>query len=89
MSCRCHSAIIRNLERRKKITEINNLPTTLKQKACADLSEPSDKFIEFKVCNLLRQIVKGAIIDDFEKQVIDGKVFEVTVENAGGNNENG
>ena len=56
---------------------------------CYELGKTAVEFIEFKVGNQLHQIVKGAIIDDFEKQVIDGKIFEVTVESAGGDNENG
>ena len=54
-----------------------------------DLEETSEEFIESRVEDLILKIAKEAIIDAFDNQVKSGKVFGVTVESSGVDNENG
>ena len=54
-----------------------------------DLEETTEEFIESRVEDLIGKIAKEAIIDAFDNQVKSGKVFSVTVESSGVDNENG
>ena len=54
-----------------------------------DLEETTEEFIESRVEDLILKIAKVAIVDAFNNQVKSGKVFSVTVESSGVDNENG
>ena len=69
-------------------------------KFCYELEETAEEFIESRVDSLIGDIVKAVLfenallekdeaVENFDNQVKSGNVFSVTVENAGGNNENG